>query len=305
MEIGVASGSEATLLIAALALATSGGTVVAVGAWQAVLLPAVLYAAGALTGAVVTAWGDGDDGPIDALHDRVDALPPAWRALPGLAVRGTGIVLVGLIGFAALALVAAVIAGGGEMVTLFQMAQTDAIGAAGLTLAHLAYLPTLLVWALAWIAGPGFAIGTSTAVSPAVVDLGVVPSIPVMGLVPDQGSPFLLLVLLAPIAVGALAGLSLRLLLAQEWRAEGVLDDDREPFLPRLALAGGVAVLSAAAAALLALMASGSMGPGRLVDAGPAAGPVALAVGLEVLVGAAILLLGPRARRGGWVEVDD
>ncbi|MGO1769549.1 MAG: cell division protein PerM, partial [Microbacterium sp.] len=138
-----------------------------------------------------------------------------------------------------------------------------------------------------------------------VVDLGVVPSIPLLGLIPEQGSPFLLLVALGPVAVGALAGLSLRILLVREWRAEGILDDDREPYLPRLALAGGVAVLSAASAALLALMASGSMGPGRLVEAGPAAGPVALAVGLEVLLGAAILLLGPRARRGRWVELDD
>lgn len=303
--IGVASGTVVTTVIAALALVTSASAVVDVQAWQAVLLPVALYAGGALVGAVATAWGEGDEGPIDALHDRVDALPPAWRALPGLAVRGTGIVLAGLLGFAGLALVAAVIAGGGEMVTLFQMAQTDAIGAAGLTLAHLAYLPTLLVWALAWIAGPGVAVGTSTIVSPAVVDLGVVPSMPVMGLIPEQGSPFLLLVLLAPVTVGALAGLSLRLLLIQEWRAEGILDDDREPVLPRLALAGGVAVLSAAMAALLSLMASGSMGPGRLIDVGPEAGPVALAVGLEVLLGAVILLLGPRSRRRGWVEFDD
>ena len=293
-------------MIAALALMTSGIAVVAVEAHgRPSCSPQRCTRPVRSTGAVVTAWGDGDDGPIDALHDRVDALPPEWRALPGLAVRGTALVLVGLIGFAGLALAVAVIAGGGEMVTLFQMAQIDAIGAAGLTLAHLGYLPTLLVWALAWVAGPGFSVGASTVVSPAVVDLGVVPSIPLLGLIPEQGSPFLLLVALGPVAVGALAGLSLRILLVREWRAEGILDDDREPYLPRLALAGGVAVLSAASAALLAVMASGSMGPGRLVEAGPAAGPVALAVGLEVLLGAAILLLGPRARRGRWVELDD
>ncbi|MFT4229743.1 MAG: hypothetical protein QM602_05580, partial [Microbacterium sp.] len=47
-------------------------------------------------------------------------------------------------------------------------------------------------------------------------------------------------------------------------------------------------------AALLSALASGAAGPGRLAETGPAPGPVAVAVGLEVLVGAGILLLSPR-----------
>ena len=50
---------------------------------------------------------------------------------------------------------------------------------------------------------------------------------------------------------------------------------------------------AAAGAALLAAVASGSIGPGRLAEVGPAPGAVALAVGLELLVGAAIALFGP------------
>ena len=69
-----------------------------------------------------------------------------------------------------------------------------------------------------------------------------------------------------------------------------------DPVGPRAVLALGIAVASAGAAALLALLASGSLGPGRLAEAGPQPGPVALAVGAEVLVGAAILLLSPRRR---------
>lgn len=295
--VGVVSGTVVTCAIATVVLMTSGTPVASVASWQAILFPTALYLGGALVGAVTTAWGDGDDGAIDALHDRVDALSPAWRAVPALAVRGTAIALVGLIGLGGLALLASVITRGGEMITLFEAAQVDAVGATGLTFAHLAYLPTLLVWAISWVAGPGFAVGTATAVAPSNVDLGVVPSLPLLGLLPEQGSPFLLLVMLAPVAVGALAALSLRGMLAQEWRAEGMLGDDAEPFLPRIALAASVAVLTAGTAALLAVMASGSMGPGRLVDVGPSAGPVALAVGLEVLLGAAIVLLSPRMRR--------
>jgi hypothetical protein len=48
--------------------------------------------------------------------------------------------------------------------------------------------------------------------------------------------------------------------------------------------------------ALAAVLASGSIGPGRLAEVGPAVGPFALAIGIEVLVGAGILLLAPRHR---------
>ena len=55
-------------------------------------------------------------------------------------------------------------------------------------------------------------------------------------------------------------------------------------------------MLAAAGAALMSALASGSIGPGRLAEVGPQPGAVALAVGLEVLLGAAILLLSPRRR---------
>ena len=47
------------------------------------------------------------------------------------------------------------------------------------------------------------------------------------------------------------------------------------------------------AAALLAVFASGAVGPGRLSAVGPAAGPFAFCVGVELAVGAAIALFSP------------
>ncbi len=72
--------------------------------------------------------------------------------------------------------------------------------------------------------------------------------------------------------------------------------DAGDPIGARAVIALGIAALSGAGAALLSWLASGSIGPGRLAEVGPEPGPVALAVGLEVLVGAAILLLSPRRR---------
>lgn len=313
---GVGAGVAATAVVALTVLLTSGNPVADVAAWPAVLAPALLYAAGALGGAVAQAWDGGDGGVLDRLHDRVDALPPAWREMPALAVRHAWLVVVGLVGAGAVAVLCAVILRGGEIIALFEAAQVDGLGATALTLAHLAYLPTLLVWAIAWLAGPGFALGVGTSVSAGGTQLGVVPGVPLLGLVPEQGAPWLLLAALVPVALGAVAGWAARSRYVEDIAAAaasergsddagfgaagfddagfGAAGERIEPVAPRAVLAVGIAGLAAAATAALAAAASGGIGPGRLAELGPQPGAVALAIGLEVLLGAAIVLLGPR-----------
>src|SRR5690606_3474050 len=191
-------------------------------------------------------------------------------------------------GAAATAFAVVVLLRGGEVVALFETVRVDAIGGAVVTLGNLAYLPTLLVWTLSWLAGHGFAVGAGTAVSPAGTQLGVVPGIPVFGLLPETDSFWLLIVVLVPVAAGAFAG----------WvvRSQLVWAGTAARLARRAALAVGIALLTAGAAALAAVAAAGSIGPGRLAQTGPDAGAIALAIGAEVLVGAAILLLAPRHR---------
>ncbi len=109
-------------------------------------------------------------------------------------------------GLGALAVAVSLVLGGGEVIALFEAGHMDALGATVITLAQLAYLPTLVVWALSFVAGPGFALGVGTAVSPAGTQLGIVPGIPVLGAVPESASSWLLLLALLPVALGALAG---------------------------------------------------------------------------------------------------
>ncbi|MFJ6430076.1 DUF6350 family protein [Microbacterium maritypicum] len=253
----------------------------------AIGLPTAVYLVGAVCGAVRVAWEEGDGGVLDRLHDRIDARED-WAPVPVAIVRGTAFTLVGVIGAAALALAVITLFRGGEVVALFQAARVDALGATVMTLAQLVYLPTLIVWAASWLAGPGFAVGVGTAVSPAGTQLGVVPGIPVFGLLPENSSMWMLIVVLVPIAAGAFAGWAVRSRLVWEGTPLGTMQ--------RAAIAVGTAVVSAGVAGLAAVLANGSMGPGKLADVGPAALPFMLALGLEVLVGAAILLLSPRHR---------
>jgi len=318
---GVASGALAFAAIALAVALTTSNPIATPALWQAVLLPFGLYGASALVGAVVAAWRGGDDGLIDGLRRRLDLLPHGWGEVPSLIARGTAIALAGLVGAASILVAVSVLLAGDEVVALYESTHLDALGATVVTLGQLAYLPTLIVWALSWLAGPGFAIGVGTAVSPAGTQLGVVPGIPMLGLIPEGGSEWLLLVLLVPVAAGSVAGWAIRsrmvtprttapvaAVAAPRIELMGLIPTapivppieepahEHEPIGPRLAATAGIGLLAGAFAAVLARAASGSLGPGRLAEVGPSAGPVALAVGAEVLVGAAILLLGPQAK---------
>jgi hypothetical protein len=285
--LGSLSGAGVFALISAGVALTTRLEAVRTSLPLAILLPAAVYLVGVLCGAVRIAWEEGDGGLLDRIHDRFDARED-WAPVPLAIVRGTAFALVGVVGASALALAVTTLFRGGEVVALFQAARVDALGATVMTLAQLVYLPTLIVWTASWLAGPGFAVGAGTAVSPAGTQLGVVPGIPVFGLLPENGSIWMLIVVLVPIAAGAFAGWAVRSRLVWEGTPLGLLQ--------RAVIAVGIAGVSAGIGGLAAALANGSMGPGRLAVVGPAVLPFALALGLEVLVGAAILLLSPRHR---------
>lgn len=338
---GVLSGTAVFGLLATVAAFTGQNLVGDTELWQAILVPTLVFGLPALAAALVTEWREAGAGLVARVRDRVEATPHGWGEVPALVARGTAVVVVGLIGLGAVVTAVGLVLRGGEAVALFQAGNFDALGATVVTLAQLAYLPTLAVWGMAFAAGPGFAVGVGTAVSPAGTQVGVVPGIPVLGALPESTTPWLLLLALVPVGLGALAGWIGRSRLVLSGAAGGAAGgprrsspevvsgddgrtavltgllasapiieaepagdpDDEDPMGARLVVAAGIAVLSGAAAALLSTVASGSLGPGRLTEFGPAPGPVALAVGLEVLVGAAILLLSPRgARRAGRGE---
>lgn len=295
---GVTSGTAVFAVISAFAAVTGGLGVLKAPLWLAILFPPLVFLCGALAGAVVTAWSEGDGGAVDRVQDALDRWPE-WAHVPGDVVRGAAAAVAGVVGAAGLAVAMAALIRGGQTVALFESLRADALGVVVIGLAQLAYLPTLVGWAVAWIAGPGFAIGAGTAVSPAGTVLGVVPGVPLLGLVPDSSSPWLLIVILIPVAAGAFAGWLIRSRQVSAGAEAGIGS--------RVATAVGIAVLAGGFGTLLAALTSGSLGPGRLAVAGPDPGPVALALGLEVLVGAAIMLLAPRRHgdvEAAWVDDD-
>jgi hypothetical protein len=286
---GVATGALVFTAFATVVALTSASEIVRVELWQAIIFPSAFYAVGALAGAVRVAWSDGDDGIVDVIRIRLDRAGHAWPEVPGLVARGAALSLTSLLGAGALLLAVALVVRGSQIVALSQSSNLDALGAVVVAFGQLLYLPTLVIWAVAFLAGPGVGLGAGAVVAPGGTQLGILPGIPVLGVLPEATSPWLLALALVPIAAGALAGWAVRSRLSPRG---GSADAETTGIL--LTLTGGIALIAALGAAMLSVLASGAIGPGRLAGVGPDAAAIGIAVGIEVGLGAGILLLTPR-----------
>lgn len=282
---GVTAGAVVFGGLSALIALTGSNSVAGVSLWQAIAFPTLVFTLPALIAAIVREWIDAESGVVASIRDRIEAAPSGWDDVAGEITRGAAFVCVGMFAAGSLLVVIALIASGGDVVALYQAGNLDVLGASVLTLGQLAYLPTVVMWAIAFLIGPGFALGTGTAVSAAGTQVGVLPPIPLLGIIPDSPSIWLLLLALVPVGLGVVAGAGARARIAPLPGASAA---------PRAVLAGGIAVVVAVAMSMLAALASGSIGPGSLMHVGPDPGPIALVVGIEVLIGAGITLLAPR-----------
>src|SRR5699024_1647038 len=94
-------------------------------------------------------------------------------------------------GMTVLAVVGAVIAviGGFDLVkSMHESLETDPVSTAVTILIDLLVLPTIVVWASAFLLGPGFAAGTDTMFAPGEIVAGPLPALPILGVLPDADS---------------------------------------------------------------------------------------------------------------------
>lgn len=213
-----------------------------------------------------------------------DRLNSVTTRLPELAVStlagATGGLLLLLAAGGAL-LTASLISHFATAVRLAEGMHAGLVGGAIVTLISLALVPNAVVFAGAFLAGPGFAVGTGTVVAPGDVSTGPLPGLPLLAAVPrTPGSPWLEAGLLV---LPALAG-----------AAAGLIAVRRAPrtSLSAAGLYGGLAGLTTGVAfGLLALLSAGSVGPGRMTQIGPGAS-VLLVASLCCAVGGALAAVG-------------
>ena len=165
-----------------------------------------------------------------------------------------------------------------EVARLYEGMHVSILGGVMLTIGQLAILPNLIVWGMSWIAGPGFAIGTGSSVTALGTQLGPMPAFPVFVAIPTGGYDRGIIFILIPVLV-AFVGTVLVRRFTDEMRWEYATR-----FSASLAFAFTAAAIAAVAGFLLALVASGSFGPGRFQEVGIEPIWLALALFLEVLI---------------------
>jgi uncharacterized protein DUF6350 len=220
-----------------------------------------------------------------------------WSRLASLMPARPRSVVLGMLGsFAILAAAGAVLAGASLAVHLPEVrAASDALapgpaGAALLLLAQLAYVPNAIVWAIAYILGPGFAFGTGTVVAPAGSALGAVPIFPMLAALPAGAGPsgahpggpgvVPVAVLALPYLAGVFAGVV-------------TVRVAPTPLIEAAPLWGFTAGTAAGLlAGLGAAFSGGPLGNGRLASVGPSGFQVGLVAILEIGITAALAAAG-------------
>ncbi len=181
-------------------------------------------------------------------------------ALPAIKI-GTSVV-VSLLLISSILFAVALAFGWIEVLRLYQALSLSLLGGIVVTIGQLALLPNLIVFGAAWVSGAGFAIGAGSYVSPLASQLGPLPALPIFAAIPTAGLERGIIFALVPIISALIATLMVR----------KSLDRMRWEFATSFSAATVLSLLSAftsaALAFMLALLASGSLGPGRFVEVG-------------------------------------
>lgn len=217
-----------------------------------------------------------------------------WAAVAPPVVRdGVGAALSVLgwfLAVSAAAFVVALLLGAGEAATMMSQLHLSAGEATVYSLVNAGLAPNAVLFSGSFLLGPGFAVGGGTMVSPGVVVLGPLPLLPLLAALPSAG----------PTAgwVASLVGIpALVAALATAWWQR------RRPTLrwDHGALRGcGGGIVAGVAFAVLASVAGGVAGPGRMQHVGPFVGDVLVhaiaAFGLGGLVGGLFMTWRQRRR---------
>jgi hypothetical protein len=218
---------------------------------------------------------------------------PRWRrpdVLPDVVRRAvrpaaTGVAALLATGMAVVVLL--VVLRFGQVTHLHDELAAGVVGGVVLTVAQVLCLPNLGLWAVSFVAGTGFSVVEGASTTWTGSRSALMPMVPVLGALPDPGAfpGWLPALALLPVAVGALVGW-------RSLRSVALLSTTRT----KLLVTGTAVALTAGSVGLLDAVAGGSLGSNRLTDLGAPAGPMTLALLVELGLGAGLVLAWDRWR---------
>ena len=256
-------------------------------AWQGVFFPTILFLTFQILGSV---FGQPDEifegDVIDASPERDRILGALnslrlklhWsiRSIMGPAFRAGTAITVMLLMVSAFTVAVLIAISWIDITRLYESVQVSFLGAVVLTIGQLALIPNLVIYGAAWFTGVGFSIGTGSLFSPLGSQVGPLPTIPVLGALPVGQLEFGMISIVVVLLAAFIATLAIRK------SADEIRFEFATAWTAAISLGLSIALVTALQMALLATIASGSAGPGRLVQIGVSPWLLALVVFIEV-----------------------
>ena len=275
---------------------------VGISLWAAAFIPLIPFGLGMVVGARREAGSWSRLIGVDAVAwlSRTSQHSRWAGSYLGSAIKAGSVALMASLAMSAALLAVDLFIHWNLVVAVYEGLDAGAMGGGVLTIVQLGFLPNLVVFALAWISGSGFALGVGSLAGPLGTAVGPLPSIPVFAALPSGSLDFGFVALVVPALAGALAGwwfLREGENHFDEWLSIKIRARWFTAAASTLVLGAVIGSVAGLLAAGLAWLARGSAGIGRLTEIGPDPLRTALFVAAEVGIG---VVIGYAA--GPWLE---
>jgi hypothetical protein len=149
-----------------------------------------------------------------------------------------------------------------DITRLYESVQVSVLGAIVLTIGQLALLPNIIVYGASWFTGVGFSIGTGSLISPLGSQVGPLPALPILGALPVGKLDFGMVAIVVVLIAAFIATIGIRK------SADEIRFEFATSWSAAISLGVSIALVSSVQLGVLALLASGGAGPGRLSEIG-------------------------------------
>lgn len=239
-------------------------------------------AGGALViGAIGLSWGALARPDAGDLADGLHAVVMRVHVLIRVGTRGGMVAASSIVFMAGVVVATWMVAEHTTVTDVVRGLALDSASGVSLAVAQLALVPNLVVWALAWLAGPGFSVGAGTHFGLDAVTSAPLPALPLLGALPGPTTGAGLVVW-APVLVGCAGALG-------GWFVHRRME--RIAWWHVFVLAALVGAGAGLVSGVLVALASGVGGPGRLGEVGASGVFIGLTVAAQVAIGALVLLV--------------
>ena len=196
------------------------------------------------------------------LNRRFNNLHWTLRAVSAPALRaGTGVLVI-MLAVSSVFIAALIAINWIQVIRLYEGLQVSFLGGVMITAGQLALLPNLVVFGASWFTGVGFQIGAGSLISPVATVVGPLPALPITSALPIGELSFGMIAILVPLVGAFVATIMIRR------HADAIRFEFASAWSAAITLGLSIGFVAAVEFGLLALLASGGVGPGRLQTVG-------------------------------------